>query len=86
MTDISSFCGIVMSMDEDGECFDCIPTVLVSCDGMRARLSIEQGDVLEGYMAHGKLRIAQAWIVIHKDWLYNNWDRVRTGTVALPMA
>ena len=42
-------------------------------------VDIEDGEMLEGTLPPGKLRLLLAWIEIHKDELLANWELAVTG-------
>jgi hypothetical protein len=42
-------------------------------------LVIPEGDLLEGYLPPGKLRLVQAWIEIHQEELIANWQLAAAG-------
>jgi hypothetical protein len=44
-----------------------------------AVLGIPDGDVLEGTLPPGKMRLVQAWIEIHKDELLADWQLAVSG-------
>lgn len=42
-------------------------------------IAIPEGDVLEGTLPWGKMRLVQAWIEIHQDELLANWQLAVSG-------
>jgi hypothetical protein len=42
-------------------------------------IAIDDGDVLEGSLPRGKLRLVQAWIEIHHDDLLADWQLAVNG-------
>jgi hypothetical protein len=42
-------------------------------------IAIPDGDILEGTLPRGKLRLVQAWIEIHKDELMADWQLAISG-------
>jgi len=44
-----------------------------------AELSIPEGDLLEGDLSRGKMKLVQAWIEIHQDELMADWDLASNG-------
>ena len=44
-----------------------------------AVIAIPDGDVLEGSLPPGKMRLVQAWIEIHKDELMADWQLAVSG-------
>ena len=44
-----------------------------------AVLAIPEGDILEGDLPRGKMRLVQAWIEIHQEELMSDWDLAVSG-------
>ena len=44
-----------------------------------AIISIDNGDALEGDLPKSKMKLAQAWVEIHKDELMANWQLAVEG-------
>jgi len=42
-------------------------------------IAIPDGDILEGTLPRGKLRLVQAWIEIHRDELMADWQLAVSG-------
>ena len=42
-------------------------------------ISIPDGDVLDGAISSGKLKLVEAWVDIHKDDLMADWDQASSG-------
>ena len=42
-------------------------------------LAIPEGDVIEGNLPQGKLRLLQAWVEIHRDELVADWQLAVQG-------
>lgn len=42
-------------------------------------LSLPEGEVLEGELKGNKMKLVQAWIVIHQDELMANWELASEG-------
>jgi hypothetical protein len=55
------------------------PHIHVKYQEHEAVLSIPDGEVMEGALAPGKLKLVQAWIEIHGDDLMADWALASTG-------
>jgi hypothetical protein len=51
----------------------------VRTQGQEAVVSIADGEVLEGELKLGKLRLVQAWTEIHRDELLADWELATQG-------
>ncbi len=70
MPTISMFYGILVSIFfEDNERHH-LPHIHVRYQGMKASISIEDGDLLAGNIPHKQLKMVQVWIDIHKYELF----------------
>lgn len=79
MPTISMFYGILISiMFEDGERHN-LPHIHVRYAGQKASINIENGDVLAGDIPSKQLKMVQAWIEIHKDELFADWELALGG-------
>ncbi len=47
--------------------------------GRKASIAIEDGRVLAGHFPSKQLKMVQAWIEIHKDELYADWELAAAG-------
>ncbi|MDT0630937.1 DUF4160 domain-containing protein [Rubrivirga sp. S365] len=55
------------------------PHVHVKYQGEEAALRIPDGEVLDGTLPRGKLKLAQAWMEIHAEELEANWALAAAG-------
>ena len=79
MPTISMFYGILVAMMfEDNERHN-LPHIHVRYAGQKASISIEDGLVLAGSIPSRQLKLVQAWVEIHKDELYADWELALTG-------
>jgi hypothetical protein len=76
---ISMFYGIIVSMYFFDTGRHKRPHIHVKYQGEEAVLSIPEGEVLDGQIPAGKLRLAQAWIEIHREDLMADWQLASTG-------
>jgi hypothetical protein len=73
------FYGILVAMMfEDNERHN-LAHVHVRYSGHKASISIEDGNVLAGSIPPKQLKMVQAWIEIHKDELFVNWELALAG-------
>ena len=56
-----------------------LPHIHVEYQGKVMILSIPNGEVLEGSIPSGKLKLAKAWIEIHQDELIADWQLASEG-------
>jgi len=50
-----------------------------------AVIALESGEVLEGCLPPGKLRLVQAWVEIHREDLMADWNLAVAGQQVLPI-
>ena len=74
MPTISMFYGIIVSLYFVDNKQHNMPHIHVKYQDDEAVVSIPDGEVLEGQIPRNKIRLAQAWIEIHKDELMADWD------------
>jgi len=85
MPTISMFYGIVISMyffDDDRHN---LPHIHAKYQGEEASFSILDGDLLNGTMPAGKVRLVQAWIEIHRESLLADWELAISGETLFPI-
>jgi hypothetical protein len=74
MPTISMFYGIIISMYcEIGERHH-VPHIHVRYQGVKAAMSIADGDVLAGELPAKQLRMVQVWVDIHREELLADWE------------
>jgi hypothetical protein len=79
MPTISMFYGILVAMYfEDNERHN-LPHIHVRYAGSKASVSIDDGRVLAGSIPSKQLKMVQAWIEIHKDELFADWELAVAG-------
>ena len=44
-----------------------------------ANVSIETGEVIEGFLPKAAVRLVRKWALLHQTELRNNWQRARAG-------
>ena len=79
MPTISMFYGILVAMlFEDNDRHN-LPHIHVRYSGEKASVAIEDGRVLAGSIPGKQLKMLQAWIEIHKDELFADWELAVAG-------
>lgn len=85
MPTISMFYGILVAiLFEDNDRHN-LPHIHVRYAGAKASVAIEDGCVLAGDFPPKQLKLVQAWIEIHRDELYADWDLAVSGQQPYPI-
>ncbi len=79
MPTISMFYGILVSMFFRDNIQHHLPHIHVRYQGMKAAIAVEDGRVLDGQFPPRQLKMVQAWVEIHQDELYADWDLAVAG-------
>lgn len=79
MPTISMFYGILVSMFFEDSDRHNLPHIHVRYAGQKASIAIDDGLVLAGGIPPKQLKMVQAWIEIHKDELYADWELATAG-------
>lgn len=79
MPTISMFFGILVSILYEDNDRHHLPHIHVRYAGEKASVSIEDGTVLAGSLPSRQMKMVQAWIEIHKDELYADWELAISG-------
>ncbi|NCB69574.1 MAG: DUF4160 domain-containing protein [Bacteroidia bacterium] len=79
MAIISMFYGIIISMYYLDNRQHNLPHIHVKYQDEEAVISISDGVLLEGSLKTNKMKLVQAWIEIHKDELFANWELAING-------
>ena len=79
MAIISMFYGIIISMYYLDNKQHNLPHIHVKYQDEEAEISISDGVLLEGSLKTNKMKLVQAWIEIHKDELFANWELAING-------
>lgn len=75
---VSMFYGIIVSMYYVDNKQHKLPHIHVKYQDSEAVISIPAGDLLEGSLPPGKMRLVTAWVEIHRDELAD-WELAVTG-------
>ncbi len=86
MPTISMFYGILILMFFRDNRRHHLPHIHARYQGAEAAISLEDGVVLDGSLPSKQLKMVQAWIEIHKDELFVNWDLAVTGETPFRIA
>lgn len=79
MPTISMFYGILVAMFfEDADRHN-LPHIHVRYAGQKASVAIEDGRMLAGSIPPKQQKMVQAWIEIHKDELFADWELAVAG-------
>jgi hypothetical protein len=79
MPAISMFFGIIITIFYKDVGKHNTPHIHARYQGSKASISIETGDVLAGNFPPKQLRMVLAWIEIHKDELFADWELAMNG-------
>ncbi|MEK6748656.1 MAG: DUF4160 domain-containing protein [Pseudomonadota bacterium] len=79
MPTISMFYGILVAMFYEDNDRHHLPHIHVRYSGMKAAMAIEDGRVLAGEIPARQLKMVQAWIEIHRDELFADWELAVAG-------
>lgn len=75
---LSMFYGIIVRMYSENGGKHNVPHIHAVYSGNEVVVSID-GIVLEGSMPNGKMKLLQAWIELHREELYANWELLSAG-------
>ena len=79
MPAISMFYGIIVYLYFYDNERHHLPHIHVRYQGMKASISLSDGELIEGSIPPAKLRLVQAWIEIHREELMANWEFAVNG-------
>jgi hypothetical protein len=79
MPTISMFYGILVAMFFEDSDRHNLPHIHVRYAGHKASIAVEDGRVLAGDIPAKQLKLVQAWIEIHKDELFVDWELAAAG-------
>ena len=74
MAVLSIFYGIIISMFYGDNKQHKQPHIHVKYQDMKAVFSIPDGEILSGAIPEKKVKLVQAWIVMHEEDLMANWE------------
>jgi hypothetical protein len=76
---ISMFYGIIISMYFIDDRRHKRPHIHAKYQDEEAVIAIPEGDLLEGSLPPGKMRLVLAWVEIHRDELVADWQLAASG-------
>ena len=76
---ISMFYGIIISMYFIDDKRHKRPHIHAKYQDEEAVIAIPEGDLLEGSLPPGKMRLILAWVEIHRDELVADWQLAASG-------
>lgn len=79
MNPISLFYGIIIYMYTDKSSGVKVPHIHAVFKDEEVIMALT-GDVLDGHLQNGKLKLVQAWLCIHEDDLQANWKLMIGGS------
>jgi Domain of unknown function (DUF4160) len=79
MPTISMFFGVIVSLYFVDNKRHHRPHIHARYQDEEAVVAIPDGELLEGSLPPGKMRLLQAWIEIHRDELMANWQLAVSG-------
>lgn len=79
MAVLSMFYGIIVSMYFFDNRRHHMPHIHIKYQDDEAVIAIPDGNLLEGNIKGNRLKLVQAWIVIHQDELMADWELASQG-------
>lgn len=76
---ISMFYGIIVSLYFDDNRRHKRPHIHARYQDQEVVVAIPEGEVLEGLMPPGKMKLLMAWVEIHRDELMADWQLAVSG-------
>jgi hypothetical protein len=74
MAVLSMFYGLVISMFYGDNKQHKLPHIHVRYQDMKAVFSIPDGELIAGDLPQKKIKLIQAWIIMHEEDLMANWE------------
>lgn len=79
MPTISTFYGILVAIFFEDTDRHNLPHIHVRYADFKAAIAIEDGRILAGKFPPKQIKLVQAWIEIHKDELFADWNLAASG-------
>lgn len=79
MAILSMFYGMIISMFYGDDKRHKLPHIHVRCQDMRAVFTIPEGEMIDGNLPSKKIKLVQAWIIMHEEDLMTNWILATNG-------
>ena len=74
MATLSIFYGIIISMFYGDNKQHKLPHIHAQYQNFEAVFSILDGEIIEGSLPRKKIKLIQAWIILHEEDLMANWE------------
>jgi hypothetical protein len=74
MATISMFFGLIISMFYGDNKQHKLPHIHIKYQDFEAVVSIPDGEIIEGSLPSKKIKLVQAWIILHEEDLMANWE------------
>jgi hypothetical protein len=74
MAELSMFYGLIISMFYGDNKQHKQPHIHVRYQDYRAAFSIPAGELINGTLPQKKIKLVQAWIILHEEDLMANWE------------
>ncbi|GHV64073.1 hypothetical protein FACS1894199_01480 [Bacteroidia bacterium] len=74
MATLSMFYGIIISMFYGDNKRHSLPHIHARYQDAKATFSIPDGELIDGSLPPKKMKLVQAWIVMHEEDLMANWE------------
>lgn len=71
---ISAYHGIVIALCRVKSSTKLSPYIFVRCSGSEAAIDIQDNMIIHGYLPKGKNHLVHAWVEIHREELFANWE------------
>ena len=78
MAILATFFGLVISMFYGDNKQHKLPHIHVRYQDMNAVFSIPEGEMISGTLPAKKIKLVQAWIIMHEEDLMTNWELATT--------
>jgi hypothetical protein len=79
MAAISMFYGLVVYLYQYDNIRHHVPHIHVKYQGEWAVFSIPEGEIIEGKLKTEKVKLVQAWVLIHQEDLIADWELAKSG-------
>jgi len=79
MSAISMFYGLIVYLYHYDNIRHHIPHIHVKYQEEWALFSIPEGKIIEGKLKRDKIKLVQAWMLIHKEDLLADWELAKSG-------
>lgn len=71
---LSMFEGIIVRMYPEVGGQHNLPHIHATYSGQEVVISLDDGRIIEGSLPRNKMKLLEAWIILHEEDLYANWE------------